>query len=164
MSKHTEMRFEDAIMQSLTTAGGYALGESNGFDAERGLFPDEVIAFIATTQAKRWASLQEFYGDRARNMLLDALCKELSAKGSLYVLRHGFKCFGKTWKLAYFAPASGMNPDALADYAANRLTATRQVHFDPKQKGLSLDLVLSLNGLPLATLELKNQMTVSMPE
>ncbi|AML50181.1 type I restriction endonuclease subunit R [Falsihalocynthiibacter arcticus] len=159
MRKHTEIRFEDAITESLTTAGGYALGDPDGFDAERGLFPDEVIAFIETTQAKRWASLQEFHGDRSKGTLLDSLCKELSAKGSLHVLRHGFKCLGKTWKLAYFAPASGMNPDALADYAANRLTATRQVHFDPKKKGLSLDLVLSVNGLPIVTLELKNQMS-----
>lgn len=159
MSKHTEIRFEDAITESLTTSGGYALGEPDRFDSIRGLFPDEVIAFVEATQAKRWASLQEFHGPRARDTLLDSLCKELSAKGSLHVLRHGFKCFGKTWKLAYFAPASGMNPDAVTDYAANRLTATRQVHFDPKQKGLSLDLVLSVNGLPIVTMELKNQMS-----
>ncbi len=159
MSKHTEHRFEDAIAHSLTTVGGYAQGNAESFDANLGLFPDEVIAFIATTQAKRWAGLQEFHGERARDALLDALFKELPAKGALHVLRHGFKCFGKTWKLAYFAPASGMNPDALADYAANRLTATRQVHFDPKQKRLSVDMVLSVNGLPVVTLELKNQMT-----
>ena len=86
MSKHTEIRFEDAITESLTTAGGYVLGDPDGFDAERGLFPEEVIAFIEATQAKRWASLQEFHGDRAKGTLLDSLCKELSAKGSLHVL------------------------------------------------------------------------------
>lgn len=159
MSKHKEVRFEDAITQSLTTVGGYSLGNADGFDAECGFFPDEIIAFVTVTQSKRWASLQEYHGDRARDTLLDALGKELSAKGSLHVLRHGFKCVGKTWKLAYFAPASSMNPDALTDYAANRLTATRQVHFDPKRKNLSLDLVLSVNGLPIVTVELKNQMS-----
>ncbi len=159
MSKHTEIRFKDAITQSLTTTGGYHQGGPDKFDAERGLFPDDVIAFVAATQPKRWASLQEFHGARANAALLDALGKELSSKGSFYVLRHGFKCFGKTWKLAYFAPASGMNPDALADYAANNLTATRQVHFDPKNKSQSLDLVLAVNGLPIVTMELKNQMS-----
>ncbi|MBX5197522.1 type I restriction endonuclease subunit R [Rhizobium sp. NZLR10] len=159
MSKHTEIRFEDAIIESLTTSGGYTLGDPRSFDAERGLFSDDVIAFIEATQAKRWASLKEFHGLRARDTLLDSLCKEFSAKGSLHVLRYGFKCFGKRWKLAYLAPASRMNPDALADYAANRLTATRQVHFDPKRSGLALDLVLSVNGLPIVTMELKNHMS-----
>ena len=66
MSKHTEIRFEDAITASLTGPGGYVEGDPDGFDAARGLFPDEVIAFIEATQPKRWASLQEFHGERAR--------------------------------------------------------------------------------------------------
>mgnify|MGYP001598322154 CR=1 FL=1 len=73
--------------------------------------------------------LQNVQKDKAETSLLDALCDALDsdAEGCLKVLRHGFKCFGKLFRAAYFAPASGMNPETKALYAANRLTATRQV-------------------------------------
>jgi type I restriction enzyme R subunit len=159
MSKHTEARFEDAIEDHLTTLGGYAKGDPNSFDAEAALFPNDIIAFIEATQAKNYDAVTAFYGPKAQSALIDALTKELNTKGALHVLRHGFKFFGKTFKLAFFAPNSGMNKDAWDDYAKNRLTVTRQVHFSPKDKGLSLDMVLAINGLPVVTLELKNPMT-----
>ena len=74
------------------------------------------------------------------------------------VLRHGFKCFGKLFRVAYFAPASGLNPETQRLYAANRLTVTRQLQYSTKHDN-TLDLVLSLNGIPVATAELKNPMT-----
>jgi type I restriction enzyme R subunit len=90
--------------------------------------------------------------------LIDALVKALEARGTLDVLRHGFKFFGKPIKMAYFKPAFGLNPEAVDRYNHNLLTATRQVHYTPKNEN-SVDVVLSLNGLPVATMELKNQMT-----
>jgi type I site-specific restriction-modification system R (restriction) subunit len=91
----------------------------------------------------------------------------LASKGTLGVLRHGFKCYGKELRLAYFQPNSGMNPDAAARYAANRLTITRQVEFlsdvlkrpDGQKRKCILDVVLSVNGLPVVTVELKNPLT-----
>jgi len=74
------------------------------------------------------------------------------------VLRHGFKCFGKLFRVAYFAPASGMNPDTQKLYAANRLTVTRQLRYSARH-GNTLDVTLALNGIPVSTLELKNPMT-----
>jgi len=156
--KHTEMRFEEAIEVGLK-ARGYEIGDANAYDAEPALFPDDVIAFVQASQPKRWQALADLQGEGAKETLLTSLNKELTAKGALHVLRHGFKCFGKTYPLAAFAPASGMNPDAWADYEKNILRVTRQVHFSPKQPGLSIDVVLSLNGLPVATLELKNPMS-----
>ncbi len=81
------------------------------YSAALGLFPADVIAYINTSQAKKWQSLVDLQGEAAASVLLDALVKELAAKGSLHVLRHGFKCFGKTYQMAAFKPASGMNPD-----------------------------------------------------
>ncbi len=161
MNTHKEIKFEDAIEHSLSKegGGGYEVGDPKTFDAERGLFPSEVVDFIKRSQPKRWQALVDFHGERAEATLLDALGKELAAKGSLHVLRHGFKCFGKTFRLAYFLPNSGLNPDAWADYEKNRLTVTRQVHFDPKAPAESLDMVLAVNGLPVVTMELKNQFT-----
>ena len=82
----------------------------------------------------------------------------LNYEGCLKVLRHGFRCFGQLFHAAYFAPASGLNPETQQRYAANRLTVTRQLRYSDDHTK-TLDMVLSLNGIPLVTLELKNPMT-----
>lgn len=159
MSKHTEIRFEEAIEEYLLSHGGYEKRVSNDYDINRALFPTDIIGFIKKTQPKKWQAIEDFHGAKATDIVLDGLCKELSTKGSLYVLRHGFKCFGKEFKLAFFAPNSHLNPDIIKDYAQNILTISRQIHFDPKNPNLSIDMVLAVNGLPVATLELKNHMS-----
>ncbi len=166
MSIHTEIRFEEAIEQSLTANGGYQVGSPDAYDPELGLFPDEVLAFIADSQPTRWQSLVSMQGEKAGDILLSSLVKELAAKHALHVLRHGFKCFGKTYRLANFAPNTGMNPESAEAYAKNRLQVIRQVAFqsvkknaDGNSKKCILDLVLSVNGLPVVTMELKNPMT-----
>jgi type I restriction enzyme, R subunit len=88
-------------------------------------------------------------------LLLGTLVKELDTKGSLHVLRHGFKFYGKTFHLGYFKPAHEANPDVLKLFAQNCLTVTRQVPCHPGDNR-TLDIVLSVNGLPVATIELKN--------
>jgi type I restriction enzyme, R subunit len=106
-------------------ARGYAKGDPELFDAERALFPKDAIAYIKASQSKKWQSLVELQGNAADATLLDALVKELTTKGALFVLRHGFKCFGKSFQMAAFEPATGMNPDAQAAYAQNILSITR---------------------------------------
>src|SRR5689334_2908558 len=93
----------------------------------------------------------------AEATLLDSLVKELASRGVLSILRHGFKCFGKTYQMGAFQPATGMNPDAEAAYKQNILTITRQVAFNPAS-AQTIDVVLSVNGLPVVTVELKNPM------
>jgi type I restriction enzyme R subunit len=155
--KHIKARFEDAIETALL-ARGYKKGEPKSYDAERGLFPADVVAYIKVSQPKKWQSLVDLQGDAAQVVLLDALVKELATKGSLHVLRHGFKCFGKTYQMAAFKPASGMNPDTIAAYEQNILTITRQVPFNPATTE-TVDVVLALNGIPIVTAELKNPMS-----
>jgi len=82
----------------------------------------------------------------------------MDANGVLATLRHGFKCYGRTLHAAYFKAAHELNPELEARYASNRLGLTRQLHFSPRSEK-SLDVTLSLNGIPVATLELKNPMT-----
>jgi type I site-specific restriction-modification system R (restriction) subunit len=126
-----------------------------------------VIAFIRASQPARWDQLEAMLKERTAATIIDSLTKELASKGTLGVLRHGFKCYGKELRLAYFQPNSGMNPDAAARYAANRLTITRQVEFlsdvlkrpDGQKRKCILDVVLSVNGLPVVTVELKNPLT-----
>lgn len=155
---HKEIDFENDIEQALINGGGYAKGNPAGYDADAALFPADVVAFVQKTQPKIWARLTQLDANKAASMLLDSLCKELAAKGSLAILREGFKCVGKTVRLAYFAPNTGLDPSATERYADNRLTVVRQVK---TQTGAIPDVVLAVNGLPVATLELKNPMSAT---
>jgi type I restriction enzyme R subunit len=161
MSKiYTEATFEAAIEHSFVADGGYKQGDPNNFDRERCLDPTVLIPFIKETQPKEWEYLTNIQKERTEETLLDDLSRALNSEheGCLMVLRHGFKCFGKLFRVAYFAPASSMNPETKRLYEANRLTVTRQLQYSEKHNK-TLDLVLSLNGIPVATAELKNPMT-----
>ncbi|MPS47537.1 DEAD/DEAH box helicase family protein [Methylobacillus sp.] len=166
MSGHTENDFETAIEAGLIGTGGYVKRSPNAYDESLALFPDDVTGFLKDSQATKWAQLEALLGVKTEATVLDSLAKELEIKGTLHVLRHGFKCYGKTFRLAYFRPNSGMNPEAAALYAANRLTITRQVAFtsvmknaEGKHRRCIIDVTLSLNGLPVVTAELKNPLT-----
>lgn len=159
MSSHTEIRFEEIIEQHLLEHGGYEKRTRNQYDPEQALFPEDIIAFIEKTQATRWQAIKDLHGEKSPKTLLNSLVKELASKGSLYVLRHGFKCFGKLFRLAYFAPNSNMNPDTWTDYQKNTVTIARQIPFNPQNQRQSIDIVLAVNGLPVVTVELKNPMT-----
>ncbi len=158
--QHTEQAFETAIEDWLINSSGYEQGDCDAFDQERGVFPVDVISFIQKSQPEEWEYLEKLQKDKAEETLLDDLCRALNSEheGCLKVLRHGFKSFGKLFRVAYFAPASGMNPDTLKLYEDNRLTITRQLKYSHKH-GNTLDVTLSLNGIPIATVELKNPMT-----
>ena len=155
--KHTEERLEDAIEYELIDQGGYHKGDPNSYDKERALFPQEVLAFIQKTQPKVWEGLKAIHKEKTEKVILDGLCKTLGSNGMLKVLRNGFKCYGKTIRVAYFAPSNLKNQDSLNLYGANRLTVVRQVKYD--DAGNKPDLVLALNGLPVVTAELKNPNT-----
>lgn len=153
----SETAFETAIEAQLLS-DGYQPVDGQGFDRERAIFPEEALAFIRTTQPQLWSKLEALHGEQTGARVLEALCKWLDTHGALATLRHGFKCFGKTLRIAYFRPAHGLNPELEARYQANRVGLTRQLHFSPRSEQ-SLDVVLSVNGLPVVTLELKNPLT-----
>ncbi|MCO6465093.1 MAG: DEAD/DEAH box helicase family protein [Bradyrhizobiaceae bacterium] len=156
-ARHSEAAFESVIEQHLLDTG-YITVDRNGFDRQKAIFPDEVLTFIRETQPTAWSKLEALHGDRTGEQILSDLCKWMDAHGSLATLRHGFKCYGRKLHLAFFKAAHGLNPELEAGYAANRLGITRQLHYSTRSE-YSLDVVLSLNGVPLVTLELKNPMT-----
>jgi type I restriction enzyme R subunit len=164
MKKHTEARLEDAIVDELVMQGGYAFVDYNAgaaegaYDVGKALDPELVLSFIEKTQPKPWASLKAIHGGSAGQVLIQDLSKELDTKGMLKVLRHGFKSFGKKFRAAYFAPSNAMNPDTQARYEANTLSVTRQLYYSSANRN-SLDIALFLNGLPVATMELKNPLS-----
>ena len=143
---HKEIDFENDIEQALIGHGGYAKGDPSTYDAQAALFPADVVAFVQKTQPKVWARLTQLDAAKASAMLLDSLVKELAAKGALAVLREGFKCVGKTVRLAYFAPNTGLDPASTERYADNRLTVVRQVH---TLGGAIPDVVLAVNSVRL---------------
>lgn len=154
MAQTTEKAFETYLEQMLIT-GGWLPGTNAEWDKARALFPARIFAFIETTQPTLWAEMAAQHGNNLHAMLIDALGKELDIKGSLHVLRHGFKFYGKLFRLAYFKPAHALSPDVLELYAQNQLTVTRQVPCHPGDHSTT-DIVLAVNGLPVATIELKN--------
>ena len=155
--RHTEAAFETVIEAHLLEHG-YTPIPGVSFDRERAIFSETVLAFIRETQPKEWAKLEALHGERTGEQLLGDLCKWMDMHGSLATLRHGFKCYGRTLRVAFFKAAHDLNPELEAGYAANRLGVTRQLRFSPRSEQ-SLDVTLSLNGIPVATVELKNPLT-----
>jgi type I restriction enzyme, R subunit len=155
--RHVESAFETVIEVHLLDNGYVSVGRER-FDRDRAIFSEDVLAFIRETQPREWTKLEALHGDKTGEQVLSDLCKWMDANGALATLRHGFKCYGRVLHAAFFKAAHKLNPELEARYAANRLGLTRQLHFSPRSEK-SLDVTLSLNGVPVATLELKNPLT-----
>ncbi|MCI5138315.1 MAG: type I restriction endonuclease subunit R, partial [Candidatus Electrothrix sp. AR1] len=158
MSIAGEEAFEISIVASLTESGGYEEGQAADYDPEIGLFTSEVLTFLKSTQPTAWERITSVHGPDTENRVIQRLCQEMDLRGSLDVLRNGFTDYSVKFRMACFQPESALNPDTIALYEQNRLKVYRQVYYSRKNRN-SIDLVLSLNGLPVATIELKNQFT-----
>lgn len=154
---HTEQTFESAIIENLSSNGWFE-GNSNNFSSEIALDKKAILEFIQTSQQKEWELLKSYYKEEVENKFIQRLFKELDLRGMLDVIRHGITDSGVKFKMAYFKPDSGLNPDTLKQYSLNKHYITRQVQFSTTNNK-SIDLLLSLNGLPVATIELKNHFT-----
>lgn len=154
----SENTFEKAIVESLVVEGGYSEIIGAEYNPEIGFFKDEIISFLKSSQPKRWEKIEAIHGKDVEKRVLARLFKELDLRGSLDVLRNGFTDYGIKFRMAFFQPESGLNPDTLLLYAQNRLSISRQVYFSRKDKK-SIDMVIALNGLPIVTIELKNHFT-----
>lgn len=153
---HTEETFEEAIESSLLTSGGYVKGSSKDFDAYLGLFPSYITDFLKDTQPKAWKKLSNIHKEGVEKKVVQRLVRELDLRGTLDVCRNGFTDYGVKFKMGFFKPETSLNPESEALYGKNHLSVTRQLFYERKGNN-SLDMVLSLNGLPIATIELKNQ-------
>ncbi len=162
MSIHRENAFETEICEHLDASGWfYAQGDAARYDRARALLPDDLLAWVQQTQPDAWNTLTKNDGARAGEVLLGRLRDQLDQRGTLEVLRHGIDLLGLRARLqmAQFRPAMAANDQILARYAANRLRVVRQVHHSQHAPHDSIDLVLFLNGIPVATAELKTDFT-----
>ena len=168
MSSVNERLLENEISAHLTVAGGYQVCKvgtdpewRQDFDAKAGLDTVELFAFIELTQALEWAKLVKAHGgeeELARRRFVQRLTQQIDDRGTVDVLRHGVRDQNVEIRLSYRKPAFGIAPELVAHYDANRLTVTRQLPFEPESTK-TLDLCLFLNGIPVATAEIKNHLT-----
>ena len=166
MSLHKEISFENEICNTLAAQGWlYAEGDAKQYDRARTLFPADVIAWVQETQPKAWEALSKNHGASAETILLDRLRKSLDDRRTLDVLRHGVELLGlrQPLSLCQFKPALAMNAETVAKCQKNRLRVVRQVHYSLYNEN-AIDLVLFLNGLAVATVELKTDFTQSVED
>lgn len=166
MSLHKEIKLEDEICDHLSSAGWrYAEKDAADYDRQLALFPADVLTWVQETQPDAWEVLTKNHGAAAGQTLLNRLRNSLNKSGTLHVLRNGFDVLGlrKPLKMAQFKPALAMNPDIMKRFDANRLRVVRQVRYSLHNE-LNIDLVLFLNGIPVATAELKTNFTQSIDD
>ncbi len=155
MTSQTNEEAFEATVVSMLIESGWRIGNRVEWNVDLALFPDDTIAFMQEAQPKLWAQLSAQLGDQLKPLIIEHLVRELDLKGTLTVLRRGFRFQGKTLQVAQFRPAHGLNPEAIALFDLNRLTVTRQILCHPGKRD-TIDMLFALNGLPVATCELKN--------
>lgn len=166
MSIHQEIAFEDDICAHLAAHGWlYEPGAAAAYDRARALFPADLLAWVQDTQPDAWEALCRSHGAGAVAMLLDRVRRQLDDRGTLDVIRGGVDLLGlrQPVTLAQFRPALAMNTTLQARYAANRLRVVRQLRYSLHNQNC-IDLVLFLNGIPVATAELKTDFTQTVDD
>lgn len=181
---HTEAQFEDEVCQALKDHGwlmdgplpcqqGFAYDQ--GYDRRTALYPEDAIAWVKETQPEAWEKFAKNHAKNPEGVFIQRLAEELDKDrptirkdtpqlwGTLYVLRKGFKDINASFKMAQFAPANRQNPKTWEHYQKNRLRVVRQLHYSLHNQRC-IDLVLFLNGLPLATIELKTDTTQNIED
>lgn len=153
----TEKKFEDHIEAHLNSVG-YSSTHFNDYDRNHCLIKNQLIGFIKTTQPEQWDRLTDIYNVDTEQKILSRISSEISKRGIIDVLRNKVVDRGVYLDLCYFEPKSDLNPDHLRLYQSNQLTVVRQLHYSEKNEN-SIDMALFLNGLPIVTMELKNQLT-----
>jgi type I restriction enzyme, R subunit len=154
---YREQNFEEHIENHLLNSG-YVKRMPADYDRELCLIPEETLDFIKLTQPKAYERLEKQYGAETSQKLVARIARQVSQYGVLHILRKGVKDRGEKFRLAFFKPASGMNPEHQKLYQANRFSVVRQLKYSKRTEN-SIDVVLFLNGLPIITAELKNSLT-----
>jgi type I restriction enzyme R subunit len=165
VADHHEVVLESEICEYLADHGWLYSTNDTGYDRERALFPEDLVAWLEETQQAAYAKALRAAGSQAKflDVLTTALDKPLEhGGGTLNILRNGVQYIGGgRLKMAQFRPETSLNETTTTQYAAMRVRVMRQVHFSTADKR-SIDLVFFVNGLPVATVELKTDFTQSL--
>ena len=153
-----ERDFEAYIEYWLLTEGGYTKGNQATYDKERAIDLKTLIKFLRLTQTKKWELYEKKYGAQTEDRLYNVLQDKIHERGLIWVLRNGIEDLGFKFKLVYFEPASLLNEELNLKYQQNIMECTRQFAYSTQNHN-TIDMVLSVNGIPVVALELKNQLT-----
>lgn len=160
-----EKQFEKDIEEYLITHGyeQFSYQDAEGhwcqrhnYDVNRAIYLDVLVDFISRSQPKQWAKYVKYYGNDAPNKLYRRFEDSVNNEGLIHVLRYGITDLGINLKLCYFKPESDLNEVSQELYDMNVVGVTRQFAYSPYNNN-TIDMVLSLNGIPLVAFELKNQ-------
>ena len=169
---HQEKPFQGEIAEYLEGHGWYHSPNSRGYDKERALFPEDVLGWLQDTQPEQYARIVPEHGDDAarakgERRILDRLASQLEQSekaggGTLNTLRRGFSVPGaQRFSMLTAPPADDRNPKITERYVKNRVRVVQEVGYSTR-KSDRIDLVLFLNGLPVATIEIKTNFTQSL--
>jgi len=157
---HRERYFEEYVVKQLA-ARGWKVGETSGYDQNHALYPEDLVAWIQATQPKKWEKLVASNGDKAAATLMDRLAQALDKDGTVPVLRNGIKLAGAAdIDLSEGQPEDERDTTAWERYQANILRVVPQLKYRPGSQ-LAIDLVFFINGIPVATVEVKTDFTQS---
>jgi type I restriction enzyme R subunit len=154
----SEKGLESLIVASLSDEAGYVAGDSSDYDRDHAVDLAKLLSFLEATQPEIVEKLNLAEEDLGRQQFLHRLQGEIAKRGVIEVLRNGVKHGSASVDLFYGTPSQG-NPKAVERFAANIFSVTRQLRFSKDETQLALDLCLFINGLPIATFELKNSLT-----
>ncbi|MGP5128254.1 type I restriction endonuclease subunit R [Brachybacterium tyrofermentans] len=157
MQRLNEESLESLIVTQMSE-GGWTAGAPGDYVASYAIDLEHFAAFIDSTQPDLVDSLRLASDTPTRHKFLARLQGEITRRGVVHVLRNGIDHLGLHVDLYYPTPAAG-NPKAAEHFAANRFVVTRQVHHSVSNPGDAVDLVAFVNGLPIFTFELKNNIT-----
>ncbi|MGI9251651.1 MAG: type I restriction endonuclease subunit R [Pseudohongiellaceae bacterium] len=154
----SEKGLESLIVASLVDEAGYVQGDSQDYDPEHAVDLPKLLQFLASTQPDAYEKLGIDQDGPKRDQFLHRLQGEITKRGVVDVLRNGLKHGPISVNLFYGTPTPG-NAEAAKLFKANIFGITRQLHYSQTKTALSLDMAVFINGLPIATFELKNNLT-----
>lgn len=166
-SQTREQQFQNDILEQMQSHG-WLLGQSNKYNRELALYPEDVIAFVKASQPNQWDKLAQHFPNTERNpnatvnALLKSLEQELKNEGTLWVLRNKLNNRGAKFDLCCFKPDHNLNEAASARYQQNILRVVPELVYSPNGYDGRLDLTLFVNGIPVATCELKSEFKQSI--
>lgn len=160
---HHEKEFENYIVRKLE-GQGWVVGDTSGYDMQRAVYLQDVFHWVQVAFPEKWQKLHAINGGRSEETLLDRLAAAIETHGTVKVLRHGFDIAGAGHvDMSETAPEDLRNEAVLTRYQANRLRVVPQVRYNPTH-AWAIDLVFFINGLPVATVEIKTDFTQAVED
>ncbi len=160
-SVHKEFVLQEHLVAQLVAEQRYEERAPDDYARELALDRELVLRFLKTTQPEEWSKLEAHYTASAESEFFKNLAKALKTRTALDVFRNGIKIIpGIKFTLCYFKPASALEPKRIEEYEANILSVIQEVEYSQRH-GNRIDVVLFVNGIPVATIEMKNLLTGS---